>query len=106
MPNVLYSNEKTLTIEIPPLTNENGPVSWIRVVVIFVDSELSQKFDESLLKGYAEALEDGTSYYITAQLPNEVSNINKKLPELLQNAFFEGVRHFLCPPPPNTFSVQ
>lgn len=72
LPNVLDSNEKTITIEIPPLMNENGPISLIQVVVVLVDSELSQKFDETILKGYKEALEDGTNYYITAELPNEV----------------------------------
>lgn len=72
LPNVLNSNEKTLTIEIPPLINENGPISFVQVVVVLVDSELSQKFDETLLKSYTEAKDDGTSYYITAQLPYEV----------------------------------
>lgn len=52
--------------------NENGPISSIQVAVVFVDSELSQKFDETLLKGYKEAMDDGTSYYIAAELPNEV----------------------------------
>lgn len=72
LPNVLASDEKTITIEIPPLLNENGPISSIHVVVVLIDSELSQKFDETLLKGYKEALDDGTSYYLTAELPNEV----------------------------------
>lgn len=72
LPNVLNTNEKTSTIEIPPLNNDNGPIQHIHVVVILVDSELSQEFDESLLKGYTAAYEDGTSYYITAQLPYEV----------------------------------
>lgn len=71
-PNVVSRKEKTLTIEIPPLVNNNGPVTAVHVVVIFVDSELSQQFDEHLLKGYKEAAEDGTNYYITAELNNEV----------------------------------
>lgn len=79
LPNVLYSNEKTITIEIPPLMNENGPISLIQVVVVLVDSELSQRFDETLLKGYKEAIEDGTNYYITAELPNEVLKFHTSL---------------------------
>lgn len=84
LPDVLYSNEKTITIEIPPLMNENGPISLIQVVVVLVDSELSQKFDETLLKGYKEAIEDGTNYYITAELPNEVLKIYSKLVEMVE----------------------
>lgn len=72
MPNILSCNGKILTIEIPPFFNENGPISYIHVVVIYVDSELSQKLDEILLKDYVGAIEDGLSYYIAAQLPNEV----------------------------------
>lgn len=75
LPKVLNSKGKALTIEIPPLTNENGPISSIQVVIVLVDSELSQQFDETLLKGYNEAQNDGISYYITAQLPNEVFSI-------------------------------
>lgn len=71
-PKTVRHGGKTLTIEIPPLINNNGPVTALQVVVIFVDSELSQKFDENLLKGYKEAIEDGTNYYITAELSNEV----------------------------------
>lgn len=72
MPHILDVNDRTATIEIPPLVNNNGPISAIHVITVLVDSELLQKFDENLLKGYSEAFEDGTSYYITAQLPYEV----------------------------------
>lgn len=77
-PQVLDSKEKTITIEIPPLVNNNGPITAIHVVVIFVDSELSQEFDENLLKGYKHALDDGLNYYITAELQNEVK-LNVKI---------------------------
>lgn len=76
-PNILSADGKTMTIEIPSLINNNGPVSSVQVIVLFVDSELSQQFDESLLKGFKQASEDGTNYYITAQLANEVSEANK-----------------------------
>lgn len=74
-PIVKSRKEKTLSIEIPPIVNGNGPVTAVHVVVIYVDEELSQEFDESLLKGYKQAVEDGTNYYITAELNNEVSSL-------------------------------
>lgn len=79
LPNVLTSNERTITIEIPSLINENGPISSVQVVIVLVDSELSQKFDETLLKSYKEAIDDGTSYYITAELPYEVMHFQSSL---------------------------
>lgn len=70
-PKTVKREGQTLTIEIPPLTNNNGPISSVQVIVVFVDSELSQTFDKNLLKNYKEAQEDGTSYYIAAELLNE-----------------------------------
>lgn len=74
-PNIRSMDGKTITIEVPSLVNNNGPVSAVQVIVLFVDSELSQQFDESLLKGYKQASEDGTNYYITAELANEVNTM-------------------------------
>lgn len=71
-PTIISRDEKTMTIEIPPIVNSNGPVTAVHVVVIYVDTELSQDFDESLLAAYKQAIEDGTNYYITASLNNEV----------------------------------
>lgn len=71
-PIIRSKNGRTLTIEIPPLSNNNGPVTAVHVVVRFVDSELSQQFDEDLLKDFKQASEDGTNYYIAAELANEV----------------------------------
>lgn len=65
-------NGRTLSIEIPPLVNNNGPVTAVHVVVMFIDTEISQQFDENLLKSYKQATEDGINYYITAELANEV----------------------------------
>lgn len=72
-PKVLKREGNTMTIEIPPLVNDNGPISAVHVVVIYIDSELSLTFDESLLKSFSEAQEDGVNYYIAAELSNEVS---------------------------------
>lgn len=71
-PTVLTNNGRTMAIEIPPLVNNNGPITAIQVVVVFLDAELSQQFDENLLKSHSQATEDGTNYYITAELPYEV----------------------------------
>lgn len=70
-PKIIKRDGQTITIEIPLLTNNNGPISAVQVIVVFVDSELSQTFDEELLKDFKQAQEDGTSYYIAAELPSE-----------------------------------
>lgn len=71
---VLSQKGETMEIEIPTMTNNNGPISAVYVVVIYVDTEISQSFDEHLLTHYKQAQEDGSSYYIAAELKYEVSN--------------------------------
>lgn len=68
---IIKRNDQTVEIEIPQLRNDNGPINTIQVVVFFIDSELSQTFDQNLLKNFAHAQEDGTSYYIAAELSND-----------------------------------
>lgn len=75
-PKIVNKEGSTMLIEIPPLININGPITYVHVIVVFVDSEISQRFDESLLKSFNEAQEDGTDYYIAAELTNQVS-VNK-----------------------------
>lgn len=72
-PHIILRNGQQLEIEIPNPINYNGPINQIQIVVIFVDSELSQSFDERLLVHYNQAQEDGTSYYIAAELNYMVS---------------------------------
>lgn len=67
-PSVIARNGQQLEIEIPNPINYNGPINQIQIVVIYVDSELSQSFDERLLTHYNQAQEDGTTYYIAAEL--------------------------------------
>lgn len=67
-PKTIKRDGQTLEIEIPPLTNDNGPVSSVHIVVWIVDSELSQTFDSALLTNYTQAQEDGTNYYIAAEI--------------------------------------
>lgn len=73
-PRVIARNGQQLEIEIPNPINYNGPINQIQIVVIFVDSELSQSFDEQLLAHYNQAQVDGTSYYIAAELNYMVGN--------------------------------
>lgn len=77
-PKIVKKDGNTMLIEIPQLINDNGPITYVHVIVVFVDSELSQRFDESLLKNFNQAQEDGSNYYITAELENEVSGNERK----------------------------
>lgn len=76
IPTITNTNGRTLTVEIPPIKNNKGPVSAVHVVVMFIDSDLSQQFEEDLLKGFKQATEDGLNYYITASLTNEVQFVD------------------------------
>lgn len=72
-PTVLSRSETTLVVEIKPQTNINGPISYYHVIVLYVDNGLVQQFDENLLTNFKQAEEDGTNYYITAELDYEDS---------------------------------
>ncbi|KAG4077505.1 hypothetical protein HA402_002932 [Bradysia odoriphaga] len=67
-PTVLSRGDTSLVIEIKPQTNINGPISFYHVIVLYVDNGLVQQFDENLLTNFKQAQEDGTNYYITAEL--------------------------------------
>ncbi|XP_055707479.1 putative inactive tyrosine-protein kinase Wsck [Phlebotomus papatasi] len=67
-PKILARDERTITVEINPVQNENGPVTFYRVVVVFVNYGLIQNFDLTLLKDYRGSREDGTQYYVAAEL--------------------------------------
>lgn len=67
-PKILARDERTITVEINPVQNENGPVTFYRVVVVFVNYGLIQNFDLALLKDYRGSREDGTQYYVAAEL--------------------------------------
>lgn len=72
-PTVLSRSDTSLVIEIKPQTNINGPISFYQVIVLFVDNGLIQQFDESLLANFKQAQEDGTNYYIAAELEYQES---------------------------------
>jgi endothelial-specific receptor tyrosine kinase len=50
------------------MENNNGPVTFYQIIVYFVGNEILQDFDQTLLKGYKQSEEDGTPYYIAAEL--------------------------------------
>ncbi|TMW48687.1 hypothetical protein DOY81_006230 [Sarcophaga bullata] len=76
-PRILQTSDKTISIEIKPVKNDNGPVSKVLVIVERVDDSLSQVFDESLLGSWKKADEDGLAYYIAAELDYDRIGDNK-----------------------------
>lgn len=59
----------TRTVDLPVVQNTMGPVTRIRVVVVFEDASLvRQDFDAARVMGYAQSQEEGLNYYIAAEL--------------------------------------
>lgn len=67
-PRVLSSTDTTITVEIKPVKNDNGPVSKVLVIVERVDDSILQPFDTDLLGTWKQAEENGIPYYIAAEL--------------------------------------
>lgn len=67
-PKIVSQTDTTRTIEIRPAINWNGPISWYRVLVIIIDSAIVRDFDESLLGDFQKAQEDGSNFYVAAEL--------------------------------------
>lgn len=67
-PTVLSRSDTSIVIEIKPQSNINGPISFYHVIVLYIDNGLVQQFDENLLTNFKQAQDDGTNYYITAEL--------------------------------------
>ncbi|XP_030559937.1 putative tyrosine-protein kinase Wsck [Drosophila novamexicana] len=67
-PKILSRTKNSMTVELAPVHNDNGPVSKLLIVVEFVDDSLSQPFDEQLLGGWQDAQQNGVPYYIAAEL--------------------------------------
>lgn len=65
---VLSQNDTMMVIEIKPAINNNGPISFYRIIVQFIDTGLTQNIDENLLTNYQQSQEDGLNYYIAAEL--------------------------------------
>ncbi|KAM8704004.1 hypothetical protein ACLKA7_008603 [Drosophila subpalustris] len=67
-PKILSRTDRTITVELSPVHNNNGPVSKLLIIVEFVDDSLSQPFDAELLGSWQEAQQNGLPYYIAAEL--------------------------------------
>ncbi|XP_055624630.1 putative inactive tyrosine-protein kinase Wsck [Toxorhynchites rutilus septentrionalis] len=67
-PLVLRRLDSTIQIEIPKAINNNGPINFYRVVVHYVNDDLVQEFDESLLDTYQRSKEKSIPYYIAAEV--------------------------------------
>lgn len=60
-----------IEVRLAETINNNGPITSYLVVVINQDNQ--QIFQEELLKSYDEAKRDGVTYYIAAELNPNVS---------------------------------
>ncbi|KXJ69817.1 hypothetical protein RP20_CCG025715 [Aedes albopictus] len=67
-PVILRRLDSTIQIQIQKAINNNGPVNYYRVVVHYVDDDLVQTFDETLLDTYQRSREKGVPYYIAAEV--------------------------------------
>ncbi|XP_054725638.1 putative inactive tyrosine-protein kinase Wsck [Anastrepha obliqua] len=76
-PRIVRTTDSTMTIEIAPLRNDNGPLTKVLVIVERVDESLSQPFDTELLGSWQKAQEDGLPYYIAAQLDYNAPEDNR-----------------------------
>lgn len=76
-PKVLSADETSQIIELYPVVNNNGPITKYQLVVITVTFGLVQTFEESLLRSYNQSQEEGTQYYIAAEL--ELGNNSRRI---------------------------
>uniref|UniRef100_A0A1B0FBF7 Tyrosine-protein kinase Wsck n=1 Tax=Glossina morsitans morsitans TaxID=37546 RepID=A0A1B0FBF7_GLOMM len=67
-PIILKTTDSTITIQIDPIRNDNGPVNKILIIVERMDDTISQAFDAKLLGTLQEAEDSGLPYYIAAEL--------------------------------------
>jgi len=67
-PKILSRKDNTITVELSPVHNNNGPVSKLLIIVEIVDDSLSQPFDEQLLGSWQDLQQNGVPYYIAAEL--------------------------------------
>lgn len=77
-PKVLQTTDKTITVQIKPVKNNNGPVSKVLVIVERVDDLITQPFDSELLGSWKQAEESGLPYYIAAELDYDRDNKSRK----------------------------
>lgn len=71
-PKIIESTATTITVQIPPIKNDNGPVTKVLVIVERSDGSISQSFETAFLEGWQKAQDDGLPYYIAAELDYDV----------------------------------
>lgn len=72
-PVILERNGTTMKVSVPEAINNNGPVTFYRLVVMIINDEFQLEFDEALLGSYNRSVDNGVPYYVTAQFPYQVS---------------------------------
>ncbi|KAJ8923476.1 hypothetical protein NQ315_010054 [Exocentrus adspersus] len=65
-PEIISREGTKVKIKLMPTTNNNGPVTSYRIIV--VDEDAKQGFDKTRVLSYDEAKNNGESYYIAAEL--------------------------------------
>ncbi|KAH8359526.1 hypothetical protein KR093_007358, partial [Drosophila rubida] len=79
-PKILTRTSNSITVELSPVHNNNGPVSKLLIIVEFVDDSLSQPFETQLLGSWQEAQQYGVPYYIAAELDYDRPEDNRTRP--------------------------
>lgn len=95
-PKVLAKDDSSQIIQIEGVVNNNGPVTKYQLVVIKADYGLVQTFDEEFLKSYNESREDGTHYYIAAEL--DLGNTSRRTIKIGDGRMYEGYYNAPLPP--------
>jgi hypothetical protein len=70
VPRVLRREKGQLVVQLPPVVNENGPITAYRIVVVYKAGH--EAFRKDMLKSFHEAESEGLSYYIAAELDPQV----------------------------------
>ncbi|KAF5294819.1 hypothetical protein FQA39_LY00303 [Lamprigera yunnana] len=72
-PIIIKRDERTMIVQLNPVINNNGPVSSYLLVVI--NNDMNPILQTDNFKSHLEAMRDGSSYYITAEIePKDIVN--------------------------------
>lgn len=67
-PKRISETPQTITIEIEPQQNINGPVSGCRIIVFHKSVSIIQEFNKKYLSDYQTSRDSGLSYYISGEV--------------------------------------
>ncbi|ALC45915.1 Wsck [Drosophila busckii] len=67
-PKIITRTDYSITVELAPMQNDNGPLSKLLIIVEYVNNALRQTFDAQLLGSWQESQQNGVPYYIAAEL--------------------------------------